>query len=332
MHSTCQRHTAVHVLVCSVPKTRRRTWKALMSLSVSSTLRPTGRSFTVIWRRMPSGEMMNRPLQAHRAAHHVRGAPAVPGGGRPFQVRAAGGGQQESGQEGPARPEWRHGHPHHGGPGDAGRTDGDHGAGGPGGRAGEVSGQQLCRGGGCRGATGPLMRPEGPENPTTSMHGAQTASRRRVAALERLQGLAAQRGGRGQVLLQGVQPDQRQGPHAADAGLQGRPRGHRGLLARAPGAHPAGQQGARRPPARVGVRQRAPVACQSCPQGGHDADAQPCCVADLAACPAAGQRVAAGPHGRRARAALRRVGGPGQLRHARTHAQHSVQEAASQRT
>ncbi len=40
------------------------TWKALTSLSVSSTLRPTGRSLTVFWRRVPSGAMMNRPLHA----------------------------------------------------------------------------------------------------------------------------------------------------------------------------------------------------------------------------------------------------------------------------
>ncbi len=35
---------------------------ALSRRSVSSTLRPTGRSFTVFWRRVPSGDMMNRPL------------------------------------------------------------------------------------------------------------------------------------------------------------------------------------------------------------------------------------------------------------------------------
>lgn len=39
------------------------TWNALTRRSVSSTLRPTGRSLTVFWRSVPSGAMMNRPLR-----------------------------------------------------------------------------------------------------------------------------------------------------------------------------------------------------------------------------------------------------------------------------
>ena len=39
---------------------------AAMRRSVSSTERPTGRSFIVIWRRMPLGSMMNRPADGVR--------------------------------------------------------------------------------------------------------------------------------------------------------------------------------------------------------------------------------------------------------------------------
>eukprot|EP00983_Pelagomonas_calceolata_P091628 1157569-Pelagomonas_calceolata.AAC.3 len=42
----------------------RRTWKAFTRRRTSSTLRPTGKSLMVIWRRMPVGEMMNRALQS----------------------------------------------------------------------------------------------------------------------------------------------------------------------------------------------------------------------------------------------------------------------------
>ena len=38
-------------------------WNALMSLSVSSTLRPTGRSLMDICLTTPSGSIMNRPAQ-----------------------------------------------------------------------------------------------------------------------------------------------------------------------------------------------------------------------------------------------------------------------------
>lgn len=37
-------------------------WKAWTNLRVSSTERPTGRSFTVIWRRIPLSSMIKRPL------------------------------------------------------------------------------------------------------------------------------------------------------------------------------------------------------------------------------------------------------------------------------
>lgn len=39
-------------------------WKAWTRRTVSSTLRPTGRSLTVIWRRTPLGSMMKRPRRA----------------------------------------------------------------------------------------------------------------------------------------------------------------------------------------------------------------------------------------------------------------------------
>lgn len=38
-------------------------WKAWTNRSVSSTERPTGRSFMVIWRSVPLGSMINRPLK-----------------------------------------------------------------------------------------------------------------------------------------------------------------------------------------------------------------------------------------------------------------------------
>ena len=47
--------------------TNVHTWYALTRRRVSSTERPTGGSFMVIWRRMPLASMMNRPLQGVRA-------------------------------------------------------------------------------------------------------------------------------------------------------------------------------------------------------------------------------------------------------------------------
>lgn len=43
-------------------------WKALMSLMVSSTERPTGRSLMVIWRSVPLGSIRNRPRRATPAS------------------------------------------------------------------------------------------------------------------------------------------------------------------------------------------------------------------------------------------------------------------------
>lgn len=39
-------------------------WKALISLNVSSTDRPTGKSLMVICLKMPVGSIMNNPLKA----------------------------------------------------------------------------------------------------------------------------------------------------------------------------------------------------------------------------------------------------------------------------
>lgn len=50
-------------------------WKAWTSLKVSSTLLPTGKSFIVIWRRIPLGSIMNKPLrkiQLQRNIHSIR--------------------------------------------------------------------------------------------------------------------------------------------------------------------------------------------------------------------------------------------------------------------
>lgn len=40
-------------------------WKAWTNRSVSSTLRPTGKSFIVIWRNIPRPSIMKRPLSTH---------------------------------------------------------------------------------------------------------------------------------------------------------------------------------------------------------------------------------------------------------------------------
>ena len=40
-------------------------WNACTSRKVSSTERPTGKSFMVIWRSTPLGSMMNKPLQRY---------------------------------------------------------------------------------------------------------------------------------------------------------------------------------------------------------------------------------------------------------------------------
>ena len=53
---TCER-TTCHI------SSHARAWNALTRRSTSSTLRPTGRSLTVIWRSTPSGLMMNKPLR-----------------------------------------------------------------------------------------------------------------------------------------------------------------------------------------------------------------------------------------------------------------------------
>jgi hypothetical protein len=37
-----------------------------VAAAAAAHLRPTGRSLTVFWRRVPSGLMMNRPLEQHR--------------------------------------------------------------------------------------------------------------------------------------------------------------------------------------------------------------------------------------------------------------------------
>jgi len=44
-------------------------WNAWTSLSTSSIERPTGKSFTVIWRRMHLSSMMNKPLKSQHAQH-----------------------------------------------------------------------------------------------------------------------------------------------------------------------------------------------------------------------------------------------------------------------